>query len=68
MGFDEAAIIGNYIITTSLKQFDKVCRMSDEEITNEYLSEMNPSIGVDFSDYFLTNIPERASRPEHRTK
>ena len=65
MGFDEAAIIGNYIITTSLKQFDKVCRMSDEEITNEYLSEMNPSIGVDFSDYFLTNIPERASRPEH---
>jgi len=29
---------------------------------------MNPSIGVDCSDYFLTNIPERASRPEHRTK
>lgn len=64
MGFDEAAIIGNYIISTALKEFDKVSRMSDEEITHDYLLRVNPSIGVEFGDYYLTNIPEQGSCPE----
>ena len=64
MGFDEAAIIGNYSISTALKEFDKVCCMSDEEITHAYLLKVNNSIGVKFGDYYLTNIPEQGSCPE----
>jgi len=38
--------------------------MPDEKITEEYLLSTNSSIGVEFCDYYLTNIQEQASCPD----
>ncbi len=64
LGFDEGAIIENFIIAQSLKEFDKIARMSNEEFTREKVISVNEAIGIEFSDYYLTNIQEQPSLPD----
>ncbi len=63
-GLDENAIIKNYLSYTCLKQFDKVFAMTDSRIKRELYLKRNEAIGVPFSDYYLTHIPEQASDPK----
>jgi hypothetical protein len=63
LGFDESAMIENFIIAESLKTFDKIVAMPEEKLTRQYLRTVNKAIGVEFSDYFLTNIREQSSLP-----
>ena len=64
LGYDEKAIIENYIIAESLKKFSTIARLTDKEVTRDYLKSINNAIGVEFSDYYLTNISQQPSLPE----
>jgi len=64
LGFDESAIIENFMIAESLRTFNKIAQMPDEDITRDYLLSVNKAIGIEFSDYYLTNIREQPSNPE----
>ena len=60
LGLDENNIIENYIVSESLKQFDRLVSIKDEDIEKKLLSI---GAGVDFQDYYLTNIKESPSQP-----
>ncbi len=63
LGLESDSIIKNYLTYQTLKQFDKIARLPDESITENYLKSVNQSIGVPFGDYYLTNIIEQAANP-----
>jgi len=64
LGLNGEEIIKNYLTYQSLKEFDKICQTDDSKITTSYLKSINSSIGVEFGDYYLTNIDESPSYPE----
>lgn len=61
LGFDERSIIENYIMQESLRQFDKLVL---KDISREALLSIDESIGIEFGDYYLTNIQESPSQPD----
>ena len=66
LGIKEEAIIHNYLISQSIKQYDKAIRKMNQlngDISGIDLLKTNPSIGVQFNDFYITNIPEQGSEP-----
>ena len=61
LGYDDTIIFKNYLTQESLKEFDCICKLKDTHITSTYLQGVNSSIGVQFSDFYLTNWPEQGS-------
>ncbi len=51
-------------MTQSLREFDKIAMLKDVNMTADFVRSYDDSIGVQFSDYFLTNWPEQGSTPE----
>lgn len=47
-----------------MEEYDHIARHRDEDITPSILLALDKSIGVQFADYYITNIPERGSTPE----
>jgi hypothetical protein len=61
LGYNSTIIFKNYLTHESLKEFDRICKIKDTHITKTYLNGVNSAIGVQFSDFYLTNWPEQGS-------
>ena len=61
LGFKSETIFKNFFTYESLEEFDQMCMLEDREITTAYLHQLNDAIGVEFSDFYLTNWPEQGS-------
>jgi hypothetical protein len=47
-----------------MDEFDLICENSDEQIDDKMLKNIDDSIGVQFSDFYLTNWPEQGSNSD----
>ena len=54
----------NFLISEAMEEYDHISRHRDEDITTSMLMGISKSIGVQFADYYITNIPEKGSTPE----
>jgi hypothetical protein len=61
LGYNSTIIFKNYLTHELLKEFDCICKIKDTHITKTYLNGVNSAIGVQFSDFYLTNWPEQGS-------
>lgn len=64
LGMKEKAIIKNYLIYQSIKEYERVSRMSEKMIKHEFTKVSSQNIGIPFCDYYLTNTEEQSSYPE----
>lgn len=63
LGYDDSIIYKRYFTFEAMRCFDCICLLKDEEITEKYLRLINDGIGVQFSDFYLTNWPEQGATP-----
>jgi len=63
LGFNERSIYMNYLMSESLEELDGYWNLDDNDITKYYLRNLDESIGVQFSDFYLTNWPEQGATP-----
>lgn len=61
LGFGEPSIYKNFLIHESLDEYDTVCLMQDYQNTMKLIKLLDDAIGVQFSDFYLTNWPEQGS-------
>jgi len=55
LGYREDDIIRNYLITESMKDYDKVHQIPNESLTHKELDRRKVICGVEFGDYYITN-------------
>jgi len=60
LGFNENSIVKNFLIYESMKEFDA---LHDDDLSNDSIlgNAVEEGMGVQFADYFLTNVPEQGS-------
>ena len=65
LGIKEEAIIHNYLISESIKQYDSATMNITRVGASSEIDvlKLNSFIGVQFSDFYITNIPEQGSEP-----
>mmetsp|Transcript_12605 Transcript_12605/g.15998 ORF Transcript_12605/g.15998 Transcript_12605/m.15998 type:complete len:302 (+) Transcript_12605:3-908(+) len=63
LGYTDSVIYKRYLTFTAMKKFDHICLLKDEQITEKCLRLLNDAIGVQFSDFYLTNWPEQGATP-----
>lgn len=65
LGYDEEAMIENYLIAESKNDYNKFTRMREEEIQKKFKDKDEESaLGVPFNDYYITNNSEQGSSPQ----
>ena len=64
LGYSESVIYKNYVTYKALQDFDQLCLLNDKDLKKHYVHEIDEAIGVQFSDYYLTNWPEQGSDTE----
>lgn len=64
LGYSEPVIYKNYLVFRALEEYDALSRVSDNAIKEKYLKKIDEAIGVQFSDFYLTNWPEQGSSAE----
>ena len=64
LGYSESDIYKNFLLYESRDEYDLLCSLDDSEITMKTIKELNDAIGVQFSDFYLTNWPEQGANPE----
>jgi len=60
LGFNEKAIVKNFLIHEAMREFDA---LHDDDTSNDSIlgNVFDEGMGVQFVDYFLTNVPEQGS-------
>jgi hypothetical protein len=64
LGYSESEIYKNFLLCESMDEFDLLCSLDDSEITMKTINALDDAIGVQFSDFYLTNWPEQGANPE----
>jgi len=59
LGYREDDIIRNYLITESVKDYDQVEQIPNEDLTAKELNRRNTISGIEFGDYYITNEIEQ---------
>jgi hypothetical protein len=65
LGYDDEAIIENYLIAESKKDYNKLSSLGNEDIDKKFDDmDSNCAMGVNFNDYYITNEIEQGSSPK----
>lgn len=69
IGYNESIIVKNYLVKKLLKEFDEWCLLEDKNVFKLFhvAKDSYPGLGVQFADYYLTNLPEQGSVPEENS-
>jgi len=61
LGYGEDDIIKNFLISEAMEDFDAVTKMADLEFTTIECARRNIVCGLQFGDFYITNMPERGT-------
>lgn len=65
LGYDKEAIIENYLIAESKKDYNRFTALTEKDIHKTFeKSRRDLAFGVPFNDYYVTNCPEQGSSPQ----
>ena len=69
IGYNESIIVKNFLVKRLLIMFDDWCLLENNSVFKLYhnVKVLNPGLGVQFADYYLTNLPEQGSVPEENS-
>lgn len=56
LGYDEKAIVENFLIKEANREYNRYTKMSDNDIKERFKGK---KLGVEFNDFFITNSVER---------
>jgi len=61
LGLRIEEIVQNFLVAESITTFDDIAKLGDEEFTLHEKAKRNITTGVQFSDFYITNLPEQGA-------
>jgi len=61
LGLQIEEIVQNFLVAESITTFDDIAKLGNEEFTLHEKAKRNITTGVQFSDFYITNMPEQGA-------
>jgi len=59
LGLRTEEIVKNFLVAESITTFDEIARLTDTDFNTDEQKKRNVVSGVQFSDFYITNLPEQ---------